>query len=172
MSEEINVALGNKRILILATLFVRQRVFMDTEKVYAMLDWSIPMTVKALQWFLGLTWYYRKFIRHYEVIASPSSHPTSQGRGLSFGHWAFSTYDKDLLDLFASVQKWRPHLLGQQFTVKTDQCSLKYVPLGSNNHHRSMHNRNGLNYWVTNLWLSAKREVRTQWQTTCPKKWR
>ena len=49
MLEEINVALGNKRLLILATLFVRQGASMDTEKVSAMLDWSIPMTIKALQ---------------------------------------------------------------------------------------------------------------------------
>ena len=30
-------------------------------------------------------------------------------------------YEKELLSLVSSVQKWRPYLLGQSFKIKIDQ---------------------------------------------------
>lgn len=38
-----------------------------------------------------------------------------------------STYEKELLALVLSVQKWRPYLLGHRFVVRTDQQSLKFL---------------------------------------------
>lgn len=46
-------------------------VAMDKVKVQAVMDWPIPKNLKQLRGFLGLTGYYRRFIKSYATIASP-----------------------------------------------------------------------------------------------------
>lgn len=43
----------------------------DPSKISAMTDWPIPTSVKAPRGFLGLTGFYRKFIKAYASIAAP-----------------------------------------------------------------------------------------------------
>jgi len=44
---------------------------MDVEKVVVVTLWSIPITIKALRGFPGLTGYYRRFTKDYGKIARP-----------------------------------------------------------------------------------------------------
>lgn len=46
-------------------------VEMDSSKVQAVLDWPKPVSLKQLRGFLGLTGYYRRFIKVYAAIANP-----------------------------------------------------------------------------------------------------
>ena len=43
----------------------------EPEKIKAIVDWSVPANVKALRGFLGLSGYYRRFIRNYCKMAQP-----------------------------------------------------------------------------------------------------
>jgi hypothetical protein len=46
-------------------------VRVDPRKIEAMQDWTHPKTLKSLCGFLGLTGYYRKFVKNYGKIAAP-----------------------------------------------------------------------------------------------------
>lgn len=48
-----------------------QGVGPNLEKIQAMLHWPTPQTVKQLRGFLGLTRFYRKFVRNYASMAAP-----------------------------------------------------------------------------------------------------
>jgi hypothetical protein len=44
---------------------------MDPKKIEAMQDWPHSKTLKSLHGFMGLTGYYRKFVKNYGKIATP-----------------------------------------------------------------------------------------------------
>jgi hypothetical protein len=158
----------------------------DPLKLDSMVNWPLPQSIKPLIGFLGLTSYYRKFIRRNGVIVSPLTAilkncfywtPTAtkaflnlkkavtsppilhlpdltkvftvecdasgtgievvrmqEGQPIAFFSQAFkgqalylSTYEKKLLSLVKTIQKWRHYLLGQSFKAKTDKQSLKFL---------------------------------------------
>ncbi|GAU39763.1 hypothetical protein TSUD_220060 [Trifolium subterraneum] len=55
----------------LGHVVARGTVAPDPSKVQAIVDWPSPKNLKALRWFLGLSGYYRKFIKGYASIALP-----------------------------------------------------------------------------------------------------
>ena len=46
-------------------------VKVDPNKIKAIKEWKVPKTIKQLHGFLGLTGYYRKFVKNYGRIAAP-----------------------------------------------------------------------------------------------------
>jgi hypothetical protein len=54
-------------------------------KIAAVQNFPEPTTIKTVQSFLGLTGYFRKFIKHYALIASPLSDILKGKREFKFG---------------------------------------------------------------------------------------
>ncbi|GJU56063.1 reverse transcriptase [Tanacetum coccineum] len=129
------------------TLYAKKR------KITAMSQWPIPANLKQLRGFLGLTGYYRRFIKGYAsiILRLPNfskeftletdasrvglgavllqeGHPIAfLSKTLSAKHQLMSTYEKEFLAIVYALEKWRGYLLDMYFKIKTDHFSLKYL---------------------------------------------
>nr|KYP73577.1 Retrovirus-related Pol polyprotein from transposon 297 family [Cajanus cajan] len=64
-------AFGTQQIAYLGHMVSSSGAHMDPDKVQSVLQWPTPTTLKQLRGFLGLTSYYRRFIKGYASLASP-----------------------------------------------------------------------------------------------------
>jgi RNase H-like domain found in reverse transcriptase/Reverse transcriptase (RNA-dependent DNA polymerase)/Retroviral aspartyl protease/Integrase zinc binding domain len=195
----------------LGHIISHEGVATDPKKVQSMLTWPVPTTLKDLRGFLGLTGYYRRFVKFYGTIAKPltdllkkdsfqwnssaqqafealklamSTAPVLKlpnfsqpfiietdacltglgavlmqdnrpiaylSKKLGVRTQGLSTYEKELLALCTAVTKWRHYLLGGEFTIKTDQISLKYLleqKINTPMQHKGLSKLLGLNYKI------------------------
>nr|GEW16251.1 putative mitochondrial protein [Tanacetum cinerariifolium] len=124
-------------------------------KIEAMQKWPIPSTIKQLRGFLGLTGYYRRFIKDYASISQPLVALTKKD-AFEWNPSAEVAYHvlkeamvkapvlalpnfeqefvvetmqvaKELKQLVAALDKWKGYLLDRYFKIRTDHFSLKYL---------------------------------------------
>ncbi|KAL0540053.1 hypothetical protein IC582_024281 [Cucumis melo] len=178
---------AHSQIQYLGHIISKHGVEADQDKVRSMLQWPQPQDIIGLRGFLGLTGYYRRFVKSYGEIAAPLTkllqknafkwdenatlafeslklamttipvlvlpdwslpfmiETDASGSGLGAvlsqnGHpIAFfsqklspraqskSIYERELMAVVLSVQKWRHYLLGRRFTIISDQKALKFL---------------------------------------------
>jgi hypothetical protein len=63
--------LWEKEVDYLGHIVSHEGIKVNPNNIKAMMDWSIPKTLKNLRGFFGLTGYYHKFVQNYGRIASP-----------------------------------------------------------------------------------------------------
>jgi hypothetical protein len=93
----------------------------DPSKVDAILHWSSPTNVKELRSFLSLAGYYRRFVRHFAVIAKPLTDLLKKGTlyvWTSDHELAFST----LKQLLSSAPVLSLPDFSKPFCIETDAC--------------------------------------------------
>jgi len=62
---------SHSQVEYLGHVITEQGVATDPFKIQAIVDWLIPQNLKQLRGFLGLTSYYRRYVKGYDSISKP-----------------------------------------------------------------------------------------------------
>ncbi|KAI5426518.1 hypothetical protein KIW84_032089 [Lathyrus oleraceus] len=102
---------GCKQIDYLGHIISGKGVAVDPAKVRCILDWPEPKNVKGVRGFLGLTGYYRKFIKDYGKVAKPLTELTKKD------NFAWGTEANAAFQLMKIIMTSPPDLVLPNFSL-------------------------------------------------------
>jgi hypothetical protein len=111
---------GKTSIHYLGHIISDSGVSTDPEKTTVMQNWPVPLTATELRGFLGLTGYYRKFVRNYGLISKPLTQLLTT-KGFAWTEQAAAAFHA-LKDAMVSTPVLALPNFTLPFVIETDAC--------------------------------------------------
>ncbi|XP_026428616.1 uncharacterized protein LOC113324491 [Papaver somniferum] len=111
---------GQQELKYLGHIITAEGVKADPVKISAMHNWLLPHTLKDLRGFLGLTSYYKKFVKNYGLISRPITDLLNKNAFL----WspAATSAFQQLKEAMSSTPILAVPNFNKPFVVETDAC--------------------------------------------------
>ncbi|KAD4179495.1 hypothetical protein E3N88_28086 [Mikania micrantha] len=109
---------GQQNIAYLGHFISANGLSVDQSKIAAIQSWPTPKNVKEVRGFLGLTGYYRRFIRNYATVASPLTDLLKKD-SFTWSDQSVNAFNC-LKDLMSSTPVLRLPDFAKPFTMETD----------------------------------------------------
>jgi hypothetical protein len=113
-------AFGLSEVAYLVHIISKKGVATDPRKVDKITGWSIPTDVTELRKFLGMTGYYRRFIKGYGLICRPM-HDMLKKQGLQWGPEQTAAFNELKNKMVSSPVLAMPDF-NKEFVIEADAC--------------------------------------------------